>query len=199
MKRCGWFEFGPTKERFPIRVDAYEGTFEIALGENYDEKTFNGKDVEKLRNDAWAYLRDVTAGKWEPFVIIEHNEQGIQYEHRVYFEYKRVFRLKKPDGTLLWKNWVGSDDAHEGTPGQSALGPDLENEDEHVRCLPYSKEVWNGLLAITAAIEAVDRKIRAMVADTDLEAKLKGIAAGRQSALGHDPAQKVSVVRKGKS
>jgi hypothetical protein len=186
MKRCGWFEFGPTNERFPIRVDIHSGKFEIALGDNYDKKTFDGKELEKLRSDAWAYLRDVTAGKWEPYVIVEHNNQGIQHDHQIYFEYRRVFRLKKADATLLWKTWIGADGTHEGAPGNSCYGPDIEDEDKHVKCLPYSKEVWAGLLAITAAIEAVDKKIRQMVAGTDLEARLKGIAAGTQNALEYD-------------
>lgn len=183
MKRCGWFEFEQTHERFPIRVDSYDGTFEIALGGNYDDKTFKGKDVEKLRSEAFVYLRDVTAGKWEPFAIVEHNSNGIQHEHQIYFEYRRAFRLKKADGTLLWKTWHGPDSTHEGTPGGSTHGPDVEDEDKHVRCLPYSKEVWNGLLAITKAIEAVDKKIRDMVAGADLEAKLKCIASGSRAAL----------------
>lgn len=119
MKRCGWFEFEQTRERFPIRVDAFSGQFDISLGENYDKKVFTGKDVEKLRSEAFVYLRDVTAGKYEPFVIVEHNNQGIQHDHQIYFEYRRVFRLKKPDGVLLWKTWNGPDGDYEGKPGQS--------------------------------------------------------------------------------
>lgn len=190
MKRCGWFHFESTNERFPIRVDAYSGNFEIALGGNYDDKAFKGKDVEKLRNEAFVYLRDVTSGKWEPFVIVEHNNQGIQNEHQIYFEYRRVFRLKKTDGTLLWKTWHGPDATHEGIPGSSCYGPDVEDEDKHVKCLRYSRQVWEGLLAITWAIEEVDKRIRAMVSGTDLEEKLKGIAAGTQNALGYDGAEK---------
>lgn len=190
MKRCDWFEFGPTNERFPIRVDTHSGEFQIALGENYDNKTFDGKDLKQLRSDAWAYLRDVTAGKWEPFVIVEHNSSGIQTDHQIYFEYRRVFRLKKADGTLLWKTWVGPDKGHEGTPGNSCYGPDVEDEYKYVKCIPYSKEVWNGLLVITKAIEALDKKIKAMVAGADLEAKLKSIAAGTQAALGYDDGSK---------
>lgn len=196
MKRCGWFEFGPTNERFPIRVDVHSGAFEIALGPNYDNKTFDGKELEKLRSDAWAYLRDVTAGKWEPFVVVEHNSNGIQHDHQIYFEYRRLFRLKKTDGTLLWKTWVGADESHDGTPGNSSYGPDVEDEDKHVKCLPYSKEVWNGLLAITKAIESVDRKIKEMVAGADLEAKLKCIAAGTQNALGYDAKDKKRAMAK---
>ena len=187
MKKCGWFEFEQTNERFPIRVDAYTGKFEIALGENYDNQTFRGTDVQKLRNEAFVYLRDVTAGKWEPFAIVEHNHWGIQHDHQIYFEYRRAFRLKKPDGILLWKDWNGTDDGHEGTPGRSTSGPDKEGEDKHVKCIPYSKEVWNGLLAITKAIESVDKKIKQMVAGADLEARLKGIAAGTKNALGYEP------------
>lgn len=190
MKRCGWFEFEPTNERFPVRVDAYSGRFEIALGENYDGKTFLGNDVEKLRNEAFVYLRDVTAGKWEPYVIVEHNSGGIQHDHQIYFEYRRVFRLKKQDGTLLWKTWHGPDSEHDGKPGNSVYGPHLEDEDRHVKCLPYSKEVWHGLLAMTKAIETVDRKIRDMIAGADLEAKLRCIAAGTQHALGYGPEEK---------
>lgn len=196
MKRCGWFEFEQTHERFPIRVDAYSGKFEISLGENYDNKTFLGKDIEKLRSEAFVYIHDVTAGKWEPFVIVEHNHWGIQHDHQIYFEYHRVFRLKKSDGTLLWKTWNGADGDHEGTPGQSTHGPNREDEDKHVKCLPYSKEVWNGLLTITKAVEAVDKKIKAMIAGDDLEAKLKCIAAGTQSALGYGPEKKNKAAQK---
>lgn len=196
MKRCGWFEFEQTRERFPIRVDAFSGQFDISLGENYDKKVFTGKDVEKLRSEAFVYLRDVTAGKYEPFVIVEHNNQGIQHDHQIYFEYRRVFRLKKPDGVLLWKTWNGPDGDYEGKPGQSTWGPDLEDEDKHVKCLPYSKEVWHGLLAITKAIESVDKKIRDMIAGADLEAKLKCIAAGTQNALGYAPESKKLVAQK---
>jgi len=190
MKRCGTFEFELTRESFPVRVDAQDGEFEIALGENYDNKTFRGKDVQKLRSEAFSYLRDVTAGKWEPFVIVEHNHWGIQHDHQIYFEYRRVFRLKKPDGTLIWKTWSGPDGIHEGKPGQSTHGPDKEGEDKHVKDLPYSKEVWDGLLAITKAIEAVDKKIKEMIAGPDLEVTLKRISAGTQNALGYTPESK---------
>jgi len=183
MKKCGLFDFEPTKESFPIRVDSYSGMFEIDLGENYDQKTFTGKDVEKLRNEAYIYLRDVNAGKWEPYAIVEHNGQGIQHDHQIYLEYRRAFRLKKRDGTLIWKTWVGPDGDYEGKPGGSCYGPDTEDEGKHVKCIPYSKAVWDGLLAITKAVEAVDKKIKAMVAGADLEAKLKGIAARKQNAL----------------
>jgi len=193
MKRCGWFEFEQTNERFPMKVDSHDGTFEIDLGENYDNKTFRGKDVQKLRNEAFVYIRDVTAGKWEPFVIVEHNSWGIQREHQIYFEYRRAFRLKKADGILLWKTWIGADDEHQGTPGQSTHGPDEEGEDKYVKCIPYSKEVWCGLLTITKAIEAVDKKIKEMVAGADLEAKLKCIAAGTQNALGYEQKEKKRV------
>jgi hypothetical protein len=186
MKRCGWFEFEQTKEQFPIRVDSYSGKFEIALGDNYDNKTFLGKDVEKLRSEAFVYLRDLTAGKWERFVIVEYNSDAIQHDHQIYLEYRRAFRLKKSDGTLIWKDWNGPDDGHEGTPGRSSYGPGRDGENRHVKCLPYSKEVWEGLLAITKAIETVDKKIREMVSGADLEAKLRCIAAGTQSALGYD-------------
>jgi len=192
MKRCGWFEFEPTNERFPVKVDAFSGMFEIDLGENYDNKTFKGKDVEKLRSEAYVYVRDVTAGKWEPYVIVEHNTQGIQHEHQIYLEYKRVFRLKKADGTLLWKTWHGPDSEHEGIPGGSTYGPDQEDEDKHVKCIPYSKEVWSGLLAITKAIEAVDKKIRDMIASSDLEARLRGIAAGTAQALEYEGSRKAA-------
>jgi len=196
MKKCGVFEFEQTRESFPVRVDAHDGVFEIALGENYNDKTFRGKDIQKLRNEAFVYLRDVTAGKWEPFVIVEHNSWGIQHDHQIYFEYRRAFRLKKPDGTMIWKAWNGQDDSHEGTPGQSTHGPGTEEEDKHVKDLPYSKEVWNGLLAITKAIESVDKKIKAMIAGPDLEAKLKCIAAGTQNALGYSPESKKIVAQK---
>lgn len=199
MKRCGWFEFGPTHERFPIRVDIHSGEFEIALGDNYDNEKFKGKELDKLRSDAWTYLQDVTSGKWEPFVIVEHNNQGIQHDHQIYFEYKRVFRLKKPDGTLLWKTWHGPDATHEGTPGASCYGPSVEDEDTHVKCLRYSRQVWEGLLAITWAIEEVDKKIRAMVAGADLEAKLKCIAAGTAHALPYDGEGKRQIARKAKA
>lgn len=191
MKKCGLFEFEQTKESFPIRVDSYSGRFEIALGENYQNKTFSGKDIEKLRGEAFVYLRDVTAGKWEPFVIVEHNAWGIQRDHQIYFEYRRAFCLKKTDGTLIWKDWNGTDDSHEGTPGRSTHGPDKEHEDKHVKCLPYSKEAWNGLLAITKAIESVDKKIKEMIAGPDLESKLKCIAAGTQNALGYNSDKKL--------
>lgn len=191
MKKCGLFEFEQTRESFPIRVDAHDGIFEIVLGENYDNKTFRGKDVQKLRSEAFVYLRDVTAGKWEPFVIVEHNNQGIQHDHQIYFEYRRAFRLKKPDGVLIWKTWNGPDGDFDGQPGQSTWGPDLDDESKHVKCIPYSKEVWHGLLAITKAIESVDKKIRDMIAGADLEVKLKCIAAGTQNALGYAPDKKL--------
>lgn len=185
MKRCGWFDFEPTREKFPIRVDSYSGTFEIDLGENYDSKVFTGKDVEKLRGEAYVYLRDINAGKWKPFIIVEHDNSGIQSEHKIYFHYRRLFRLEKSDGTFLWKKWNGPDESHEGTPGGSSFGPDRNDEYRNTRCLPYSKETWNGLLAITKAIETVDKKIKEMVDSGDLEAKLKGIAAGTTNALGY--------------
>ena len=191
MKKCGLFEFEQTRESFPIRVDAHDGIFEIVLGENYDNKTFRGKDVQKLRSEAFVYLRDVTAGKWEPFVIVEHNNQGIQHDHQIYFEYRRAFRLKKPDGVLIWKTWNGPDGDFDGQPGQSTWGPDLDDESKHVKCIPYSKEVCHGLHAITKAIESVDKKIRDMIAGADLEVKLKCIAAGTQNALGYAPDKKL--------
>jgi len=187
MKRCGWFDFEATKEKFPIRVDSYSGTFEIDLGENYDNKTFIGKDVEKLRGEAYAYLRDVTAGQWKPFIIVEHDSSGIQSKHKIYFEYRRLFRLEKDDGTFLWKKWNGPDDSHEGSPGGSSFGPDRDDQYRNTRCLPYSKETWNGLLEITKAIETVDKKIKEMVDSGDLEAKLKRIAAGTTHALDYSP------------
>ncbi len=191
MKKCGLFEFEQTRESFPIRVDAHSGRFEIDLGANYDNKIFSGKDIEKLRGEAFVYLRDVTAGKWEPFVIVEHNKLGIQHDHQIYFEYRRAFRLKKPDGTLIWKSWNGPDGSHEGTPGNSTHGPDEEGEDKYVKDIPYSKDVWSGLLAITKAIESVDKKIKEMIAAPDLETKLKCIAAGTQNALGYTSDKKL--------
>lgn len=185
MKRCGWFVFEATKEQFPIRVDTDSGKFDISLGEQYDKKCFFGKDLEALRGQAFTYLKDVTAGKWEPFVIVEHDSSGFQHEHAIYFEYRRMFRLKKADGTLLWKDWQGPDGDHDGQPGRSSHGPNDEDEYTHTKCIPYSKAVWDGLLAITEAVKAVDKKIKEMVASAGLEEKLKAIAAGKQNALGY--------------
>lgn len=185
MKRVGWFDFEQTKERFPVRVDAYSGMFAIELGETYDNKIFKGKDVEKVRGEAFAYLRDVTVGKWEPYIVVEHDTSGFQHDHAIYFEYRRMFRLKKADGALLWKDWIGAAEEHKGEPGRSSHGPNTDDEYTVEKCLPYSKEAWDGLLAITAAVKAVDKKIKEMVAGRGLEAKLKGIAAGKQNALGY--------------
>lgn len=195
MKRCGWFDFEPTKEKFPIRVDPYSGMFDIDLGENYDSKVFKGKDVEKLRGEAFIYLRAVTAGQWEPYIVVEHDASGFQHDHAIYFEYRRMFRLKKADGALLWKDWIGAAEEYKGEPGRSSHGPNTDDEYTSVKCLPYSKEAWDGLLAITAAVKAVDKKIKAMVASGGLEAKLKCIAAGTTNALGYSE----PIPKKGKS
>jgi len=186
MKKCGEFHFEPTKESFPIRVGVDNGNFEIVLGGNYGDKKFRGKDVGKLRSDAYIYLKDLTDGKWEPFVIVEHSKWGIQHDHQIYLEYKRVFRLKKSDGTMVWKTWNGPDGDYEGEPGNSTYGPSKESEEgSYIKVLPYSKEVWNGLLAITKAIKTIDKKIKEMIAGPGLEAKLKLISTRTQNVLGY--------------
>lgn len=182
--RAGWrtigdFSFIDTLEKFPIRLETDEGTFQIFLGDKYNRETFEGKDLQKIKNDAYKYLKGVTSAKWKPVIIVTYDDSSGYDDHKINLKYERYFMATRDDGEALWKVWAGGTD--NGTPGQNTW--EHSGESKTTKIIPFTKEAWGGLQKISEMVEAINVKIKDFVGRADLATKLAEIATTKAATF----------------
>lgn len=152
---------------------------------------FKDKDLNKVKEEAIAWLKDNSTLSWEAIIIIkggEKNPLGRMYvsEESLSLRYDRYFRAKRRDGSYLWKEYAkdkhqnsADDDDVTGMPGRSLREP---NTHERV-VLPYTPERWSALRMISLIITQINERINALIDQGKFDDMLSTIAQRGASLL----------------
>lgn len=192
MKRNakGWITLDPIELEGGIKVEVRlskdDGIFhayydEIHEGEHvvhHGGKTWEGKDLEKIRVDVREWANAEKKLKWEP-VIVVWNEKGYggRNEHHVLgHRFDRLMRAKAHRGELyVWRNWAytkpGKDhnfvydtDLEVYPPSGETGAPCKYRSDEpEPVVMDYSADKWVALLKLIEMEEALTKKFTEIV------------------------------------
>lgn len=184
-KTIGDYDFTDTKEKFHIVLDTENGEFSICLGEKYNRQTFKGKDLTLVKNEAFRFLKDITAANWKPFIHVEFDDtfssSGTE-RHKIFLKYDRFFVAIRPNGEKAFRMCHNFNDGLE--PGQNTYERD---EGKHSRLIPHTEEAWQGLQKISEMIDALNDRIKEFVGRPDLSAKLAEVYLKPSSLLLEGP------------
>lgn len=211
----GWKKFDTLSwedgTEYPIRCSTETGEFMVKIPDPDSEwrnlASFQDKDLAKVKEEALAWLKDNAMLAWEAIIVIRGANKVGGYRHAseesVNLEYKRYYRGKRKDGSLLWKEFAKAGDKHlnladkddvEGQPGKPChmpFGISLIQSEEGALVLPYSAERWSALRTISVLVRNLNERINALLDNGKMDDMLMSIAQrGAQALL---PAPKVTV------
>lgn len=174
-------------EKYFIQVNKETGAFLARIpNPDPDRKchplaVFEGKDLEQVRADLKAWLKDNATLNWEPVVIIKGREKrwgSSPSKTSLDLDYKRFFRAKRKNGSFIWKHFNTSN----GTPGPNTDEVYL-TEDRKV--LTYTDELWLGLETISELMRQMNQRIHELIERNEIEGMLVAIAQkGTRALLG---------------
>lgn len=193
--------------KYPILVNKETGEFRVQFPDPTSEyrnlASFSGKDLQEVRDQAIAWLKDNQELDWEGVIIIRGADKVGGYRHAseesVNLSYKRYFRAKRKNNSYLWKEFAkAGDNPHhneadkddvEGQPGKPCGEPygvlssavDPKNSDTLV--LPYSPERWSALRTISLLIKNLNERINTLLDQGKLDDMLLSIAQRGAQAL----------------
>jgi len=192
--------------KYPITVSKDSGEFRVQIPDPSSEyrnlASFTGKDLQEVRDEATAWLKDNATLDWEAVIIIRGAEKigGRRHaeEYKINLDYKRYYRGKRKNGSYLWKEFSRGGDKHlneadkdevKGQPGRPCGEPygvvaalvDPEGSDTLV--LPYSAERWSALRTISLLIKQLNERINALLDQGKLDDMLLSIAQRGAQAL----------------
>jgi hypothetical protein len=174
-------------EKYFIQVNKETGAFLARIpNPDPDRKhhalaVFEGKDLEQVRADLKAWLKDNATLKWEPVVIIKGREKrwgSSPSKTSLDLDYKRFFRAQRKDGSFIWKHF----NSNNGTPGPNTDEVYL-TEDRKV--LKYSDQLWLGLETISELMRQMNDRIQGLIDSNEIEGMLIAISQrGTRALLG---------------
>lgn len=192
--------------KYPITVSKETGEFRVQIPDPESEyrnlASFSGKDLQEIRDQAIAWLKDNQELDWEAVIIIRGAEKigGIRHaeEYKINLDYKRYYRAKRKNGAYLWKEFAGDKHLNEadkeevkGQPGRPCSEPygfiaaisDPEKYGSDCLALPYSPERWSALRTISLLIKQLNERINALLDQGKLDDMLLSIAQRGAQAL----------------
>jgi len=190
--------------KYPITVHKETGEFRVVIPDPASEyrnlASFTGKDLQDIRDQATAWLKDNSTLDWEPVIIIRGAERigGRRHaeEYKINLDYKRFFRAKRKNSSYLWKEFAGDKhlneagkDEVEGQPGRPCGEPYgfvaalVNPEDNDCLVLPYTAERWSALRTISLLIRNLNERVNALLDQGKLDDMLLSIAQRGAQAL----------------
>jgi len=191
---------GPDGTLHPIRCDLATGKFSIVFADasGVTVHRIDGKDLEKVREEAVAWLKETSTLKWEPVILMRcgYNRSSWQTyvgsEKSIDLEYTRYFRAARKNGEAIWKEFAKSpspsypdifneadDDDVEGVPGKDCRAGWISES----KVIPYTPARWSSLRTISVMIKTLNERIHGLVEGDKMEALLESIAAKGAPAL----------------
>jgi hypothetical protein len=155
---------------------------EIHVGENiqaHGGESWEGKDLEKIREDVKRWAKEKKALKWEAVIAVGPEEGfGMHGAHEVLGQsFKRLMRAKKHKGEgYEWRNWAYSKPGKDGSfiydhdlevypPSSQASQPEAFRSNVKPIILEYTPERWLALLKLVEMEGALRKKLQDLVED----------------------------------
>jgi hypothetical protein len=201
----GWRKFDEIScedgAKVPIRCNTETGEFMAEIpNPEYPSQSlakFSGKDLNKVKAEAVAWLKDNATLQWEAIIVVNGASRwkGVREssDNSLNLHYRRAYRAKRRDGSFLWKEFSldgeneSDDDEVKGKPGRTTSGPGI-GEDSVV--LPYTSERWSALRMISLLIKHINERLHALLDQGKLDDLLLSIAQRGAMALLPAPATK---------
>jgi hypothetical protein len=167
-----------------VRLNKEDGVFhahydEIHEGENvlhHGGKSWEGKDLEKIRVDVHEWAKKEKKLKWEPVIVVSGKRGYRHDEHDVLGQiFDRMMRAKTVDSkTYVWREWaytkpgdggyVRDTDLEVYPPSGEASEPGkFRSDDPEPVVMEYSAEKWLALLKLVQMEEALRKKFAEIV------------------------------------
>ena len=168
-----------------VYLDKEKGIFharydEVHVGENiqaHDGESWEGKDLEKLREDVKKWAKEKKALKWEPVIAVGPEDGfGMHGAHGVLGQsFKRLMRAKKHTGDgYEWRNWAYSKPGKDSSfiydhdlevypPSSQASEPEAFRSNVKPIILEYTPDRWLALLKLVEMENALRDKLRDLV------------------------------------
>jgi len=196
--------------KYTIAVNKENGEFRVEIPDHESDyrtlAVFRGNDLQQVRDETLAWLRDNAVLDWEAVIIIRGSESIGGYRHAseetINLNYKRYYRAKRKDGTYLWKEFAKAGDTHlntaesdevKGQPGRPCGQPfgfvsEVVAAVEPRRAkdsllLPYTPERWSALRTISLLIKSLNERVNALLDQGKLDEMLLSIAQRGAQAL----------------
>jgi len=137
---------------YDIRFNTKTATFSVGL----PGKTVEGKDFEKLKADAEAWLSGSRDLDWSPVIAVKI-EDYLGSDRSIVLGFERYFRAERQD-EIYWKYFHTKGDMKseaKGTPGENSRGPDHD-----AQILEYSPERWKAIRAFGDLLESLNARLR---------------------------------------
>jgi hypothetical protein len=131
---------------------------------------FQDKDLNTVKEQTVAWLKDNSTLSWEAIIVVKGGEKNLgrmfSSEDSLSLKYDRYFRAKRKDGSYLWKEYAkdkyknsADKDDVTGMPGRPMREPPF-----HERVvLPYTAERWSALRMISLIIKQMNERINALI------------------------------------
>lgn len=185
----------------------YFRRYETERGWESENKSWEGKDLDKIRADIAKWAKEEKALKWEPVISVSSNDEWHSGgKHKVLGqEFERLMRAPKLKGEgFEWRNW-----AHEKPDGGWLYDSDLEvygpsattseptnfHGDNEPVVMAYTPERWLALLDLVKMEEALRDRLQEFVSAGNQKLELFLSTIPQSGLLGLVPE---GVARKGK-
>lgn len=176
-----------------LRLDVYLDRNSLDFFAEAGGKTVRGATIDECKKLARQLATDMETFSWEPFIEIElkddsrtiHMRNG-RYDTTVRagleLSFRRFERALSPGETDKYVTRQHTADFLASSPSASAVKEREQNRrtdnfwayEEH-RYIPYSEEVWQGLLRIQQVLDALRARVDEMMKDDDVIGLLTGI------------------------
>lgn len=143
--------------------------------EHHGGKSWEGKDLEKIRNDVYIWAKEEKALKWEPVIAIWDADGYGGARHKVLGQqFDRLMRAKKHKGDdYEWRHWAFSapdknfiydTDLEVYAPAAQTSEPSKFRSDENKPVImEYSPEKWLALLKLVEMESALRDRFHEIV------------------------------------
>lgn len=166
-----------------VELDKEKGIFharydEVWEGENitaHGGESWEGKDLEKIRQDVKTWAKEKKALKWEPVIAVWDADGYGQSNHKVLGQqFERLMRAKKHKGDdYEWRSWayntpdknfVKDTDLEVYPPSAQASEPSKFRDHENAPVImEYSPEKWLALLKLVEMERALKSRFHEIV------------------------------------
>lgn len=193
----------------PIILHKEDGIFRahhnlVFEGENtthYDGKSWEDKDLDKVRKDIKQWHQSNVKLKWEPMIILHPSGErfGSSRQKKVLGSaFERMLRAKKlKSDDYEWRTWAYSKsesgssfvydhDLEVYPPGATASAPEAYRDEETPVVIAYTPERWHALLQLIKMEEALRERLSEIMKmdEPKLDVFFKKIQSGGLLAFG---------------
>lgn len=169
-------------DKIPIKLDSTTGIFSAY----YIDKRYECKSLEDIERDIIKRFKNNRAIQYQPVIIV--SDPTWKDNSQLGFDYERMFRAKRLDGTFAYRCWehVGTppdggtwDDCLEGKAGNETHEP----FGSQCKTIPYDTRRWLALRHIENQMELLREKLKDILLGKGSEAFLENVADNKPQLL----------------